>query len=64
MMTLALAAPERDAKRLAALFNERLARVTLPAPAITLALTVDELHPFAPAMPACCRRRRTRPRQR
>ena len=47
VMTLALAAPERDAKRLAALFNERLARVTLPAPAITLALTVDELHPFA-----------------
>ena len=47
VMTLALAAPERDAKRLAALFSERLARVTLPAPAITLALTVDELHPFA-----------------
>ena len=47
VMTLVLAAPERDAKRLAALFSERLARVTLPAPAITLALTVDELHPFA-----------------
>ena len=43
VMTLALAAPERDAKRLAALFNERLARVTLPAPAITLALTVDDI---------------------
>ena len=47
IVTLALAAPERDAKRLAALLNERLARVTLPAPAITLALAVDELHPFA-----------------
>jgi protein ImuB len=46
VVTLALAAPERDAKRLAALLTERLARVTLPAPAITLALTVDQLHPF------------------
>jgi protein ImuB len=46
-ITLALASPERDARRLAALFEERLARVQLPAPAITLALTVDRLHPFA-----------------
>ncbi len=46
VVTLALAAPERDAQRLAALLTERLARVTLPAPAITLALTVDQLHPF------------------
>ncbi|HTN50229.1 MAG TPA: DNA polymerase Y family protein [Burkholderiaceae bacterium] len=45
--TLALAAPERDAARLAALLEERLARVRLPAPAITLALTVDRLQPFA-----------------
>jgi protein ImuB len=47
VVTLALAAPERDAQRLAALLAERLARVTLPAPALTLALTVDRLHPFA-----------------
>ena len=47
VVTLALAAPERDAQRLAALLEERLARVTLPAPALTLALTVERLHPFA-----------------
>jgi protein ImuB len=46
-VTLALAAPERDAQRLAALLEERLARVTLPAPALTLALTVEQLQPFA-----------------
>jgi len=46
-IALALAAPERDAPRLAALLEERLARVQLPAPAITLALTVDRLQPFA-----------------
>jgi protein ImuB len=46
-VTLALAAPERDAQRLAALLAERLARVTLHAPALTLALTVEQLHPFA-----------------
>jgi protein ImuB len=45
--TLALATPERDAQRLAALLAERLARVTLPAPALTLALTVERLHRFA-----------------
>jgi len=44
---LQLAAPERDAARLAKLFTERLSRVTLPEPAITLALRVDRLHPFA-----------------
>ena len=44
---LTLAAPERDAKRLAALLGERLTRVTLPEPAIALALGVDRLQPFA-----------------
>ena len=47
MITLALAAPERDAQRLAALLGERLARVQLPAPALTLALTVEQLHAFS-----------------
>lgn len=46
--TLALAAPERDARRLTQLFAERLARVVLPEPAITLALAVDRLLPFTP----------------
>jgi protein ImuB len=46
VVTLALATPERDAQRLAALLAERLARVTLPAPALTLALTVERLHRF------------------
>jgi protein ImuB len=46
-ITLALAAPERDAQRLAALLGERLARVQLPAPALTLALTVERLHAFS-----------------
>ena len=44
---LTLAAPERDAMRLAALLTERLTRVTLPEPAIALALAVDRLQPFA-----------------
>ena len=44
---LALATPERDARRLAALFGERLARVQLPAPALTLTLTVERLHAFS-----------------
>lgn len=44
---LALAAPERDAQRLAGLLAERLTRVTLPEPAIALALEVDRLQPFA-----------------
>jgi len=44
---LMLAAPERDAKRLAALLGERLARVALPEPAVALALDVDRLQPFA-----------------
>jgi protein ImuB len=46
-ITLRLAAPERDAARLAQLLAERLARVHLPAPAITLALRVEHLAPFA-----------------
>jgi protein ImuB len=45
---LALAAPERDARRLAQLLAERLARVRLPAPAVALALTVERLLPYAP----------------
>lgn len=48
LITLALAAPDRDAGRLAKLFAERLSRVVLPDPAITLALAVDRLHRFAP----------------
>ena len=47
VVTLALAAPERNAQRLAALLEERLARVTLPASAVTLALAVEHLHLFA-----------------
>ena len=47
VVTLALAAPERDAQRLAALLGERLARVQLPEPALTLALTVERLHPVS-----------------
>lgn len=47
-VTLALAAPERDACRLAQLFAERLARVQLPEPAVTLALSVDHLQPLTP----------------
>jgi protein ImuB len=47
-VSLALAAPDRDARRLAQLFAERLARVTLPEAAVTLALAVDRLQPFAP----------------
>lgn len=46
-ITLNLAAPERDAQRLAKLLAERLTRVTLPAPAIALRLAVARLQPFA-----------------
>ncbi|MGE5338265.1 MAG: Y-family DNA polymerase [Gemmatimonadota bacterium] len=46
-IALPLAAPERDAARLAKLLAERLARVALPEPAITLALRVEHLAPFA-----------------
>lgn len=46
-IALQLAAPERDAARLAKLAAERLARVRLPQPAITLALRVERLHLFA-----------------
>lgn len=44
---IALAAPERDARRLAALLAERLSRERLPAAAVTLALNVDCTQPFA-----------------
>jgi protein ImuB len=44
---LALAVPERDALRLAALLEERLTRVILPAPVLTLALAVERLQAFA-----------------
>lgn len=47
-LTLALAGPERDAKRLAGLLAERLARLALPAPAIALALAVPQLEAAAP----------------
>jgi protein ImuB len=43
---LALAAPERDAGRLAKLLAERLTRVSLPEPAVELSLTVERLAPF------------------
>lgn len=43
---LALAAPERDAARLARLLDERLTRTVLPAPAIRLALAVERMAPF------------------
>lgn len=46
-IALQLAAPERDAARLAKLAAERLTRVRLPEPAITLALRVERLAPFA-----------------
>lgn len=49
-VALALAAPDRDAQRLARLLAERMARVELPEPAITLALRVDRLQPFAPRL--------------
>jgi protein ImuB len=48
-IVLALAAPERDAARLAQLLAERLDRVRLPEPAIVLSLAVERLLPFAAA---------------
>ncbi len=45
-IVLALAAPERNAGRLAKLLSERLTRVSLPEPAIELSLTVERLAPF------------------
>src|SRR5437899_6382831 len=45
-IALALAAPERDAGRLAKLLAERLTRVSLPEPAVELSLTVERLAPF------------------
>jgi protein ImuB len=47
VIRLALAAPERDAQRLAKLLAERLTRVQLPEPAIALALAVTHLQCFA-----------------
>lgn len=46
-IALALAAPERDAGRLARLLAERLDRLRLPEPAIALTLAVDRLQPLA-----------------
>lgn len=46
-IALKLAAPERDAQRLAKLLAERLTRVQLPEPAIALRLIVERLQPFA-----------------
>ncbi|MFN8913632.1 MAG: Y-family DNA polymerase [Betaproteobacteria bacterium] len=46
-IALKLAAPERDAQRLARLLAERLTRVQLPEPAIALRLAVERLQPFA-----------------
>jgi len=48
-IALALAAPERDASRLARLLAERLDRLRLPEPAVALSLTVARLQPFAAA---------------
>jgi protein ImuB len=45
-IALALAAPERDAGRLAHLLAERLTRVGLPEPAVELSLAVERLAPF------------------
>ena len=45
-IALGLAAPERDAGRLAKLLAERLTRVSLPEPAVELSLTVERLAPF------------------
>jgi protein ImuB len=44
---LRLAAPERNAARLARLLAERLARVRLPQPAVALTLAIERLQPFA-----------------
>src|SRR5882757_787002 len=45
-IVLALAAPERDAGRLAQLLAERLTRISLPGPAVRLTLAVERLAPF------------------
>jgi protein ImuB len=45
-IALALAAPERDAGRLAKLLAERLTRISLPEPAVGLSLAVERLAPF------------------
>jgi len=45
-IVLALAAPERDAGRLAQLLSERLARTVLAGPAVRLSLTTTRMAPF------------------
>jgi protein ImuB len=45
---LALAAPERDAKRLLQLFGERLARVRLREAAVELELQLERMAPWSP----------------
>lgn len=47
VFSIALATPERNAPRLAALLAERIARVVLPAPATVLSLNVERIHAFA-----------------
>lgn len=47
-VSLGLAASERDAARLLALFRERLGRATLPDAVVGLALRADHLLPFEP----------------
>jgi len=48
-IVLTLAAPERDAGRLAQLLTERMDRIRLPEPATALTLAVEQLLPFAAA---------------
>jgi protein ImuB len=45
-IVLPLAAPERDAARLAKLLAERLTRIGLPEPAVGLSLAVERMVPF------------------
>ncbi|MGZ9076310.1 MAG: Y-family DNA polymerase, partial [Burkholderiaceae bacterium] len=47
VFSIALATPERNATRLATLLAERISRVTLPAPATVLSLSVERIHAFA-----------------
>lgn len=47
VFSIALATPERNATRLAALLAERISRVTLPAPSTVLSLSVERIHAFA-----------------
>ena len=47
-IALALALPERDAQRLERLFTERLARTSLPEPAVLLELQLERMADFLP----------------